>query len=95
MSEFNHESLYEVVVLENGDIALRRIEDKGEEPLVTIHFSPQSNFFLGDARVDVARAMIEAGLDTVSCLEEFIPECNEYVLEEGDVMSEEPDPVVH
>lgn len=60
-------SLYEIVELSNGDVALRRIDsDEGSEPLVCIKFSEESLFFLGEAKLDVARSMIEAGLDNVS-----------------------------
>lgn len=65
-------SLYEIIELPNGEIALARAEDDnpGSEPLVSIKFSEESVHFLGDSRLEVARAMIEAGLDTLSELSE-------------------------
>lgn len=57
--------LFEIVELANGDVALQRAEDKGE-PLLTIHFSEESNFYLQDAKIEVARAMVQAGLEAAS-----------------------------
>lgn len=44
--------------------------DKNEEPLVRVRFSAESNEYLGAARFEVAKAMIEAGLDAVADLED-------------------------
>lgn len=66
-------SLYEIIELPNGEIALTRAEDdapEGSEPLVSIKFSEESIHFLGESRLEIARAMIEAGLDTLSELSE-------------------------
>ncbi|MBB6521572.1 hypothetical protein [Pseudoteredinibacter isoporae] len=57
--------LFEIVELANGDVALQRADDKGE-PLLTIHFSEESNFYLQDAKIEVARAMVQAGLEAAS-----------------------------
>lgn len=57
--------LYEIIELENGEIVLKRADQDREhddEPLVTIRFSEEAMFFLDDAKIDVAKAMIEAGL---------------------------------
>ncbi|SMF31189.1 hypothetical protein SAMN02745866_02047 [Alteromonadaceae bacterium Bs31] len=54
--------LYEIAELDDGEIVLQRADEKGE-PLVRIKFSEESLFFLNDAKYDVAKAMIEAGLD--------------------------------
>lgn len=60
-------SLYEIIELTNGDIVLKRVDAEDEsEPLVAIKFSEESLFFLGEAKLEIAKAMIEAGLDTVS-----------------------------
>jgi hypothetical protein len=63
MSDSNAAFL-EIVELANGDIALRRPDDK-TDPLVSIHFSEESKHFLGDIRQLVAKAMIEAGIQAV------------------------------
>lgn len=70
MSVFEDSAFYEIVELENGDIALLKSSSKDDEPLVRIRFSTESNEYLGSARFEVARAMIEAGLDAVADLEE-------------------------
>lgn len=69
-------SLYEIIELPNGEIALTRAEDDNpdSEPLVSIKFSEESIHFLGESRLEVARAMIEAGLDTLSELSEVATE---------------------
>lgn len=70
MPIFEDSSFYEIVELDNGDIALQRLDDKNEEPLVTVHFSKLSDAYLGAARFEVAKIMIEAGLDAVADLAE-------------------------
>lgn len=62
-------TLYEIVELENGEIALQRVDEAGE-PLVCIRFSEESLYFLNDARFEVAKAMIEAGLDAASDIQD-------------------------
>lgn len=76
MSLNDEASFYEIVELENGDVALRKADDKNRDPLVTIRFSEESAYFLDDARFEVAKIMIEAGLDAVA-------EINDEVGEEG------------
>lgn len=58
-------SFYEIVELPNGDVVLQRAED-ADEPLVAIRFSAESLAFLGESRFEVAKAMIEAGMDAAS-----------------------------
>lgn len=57
-------TLYEVVMLTNGDVVLKRV-DETEEPLIRIRFSDEARFFLDDMQLDVARAMIDAGIEAV------------------------------
>jgi len=66
-------SLYEIIELANGEIVLRRADEEGE-PLVSISFSEEALYFLNDAKFEVAKAMIEAGLDAVSEPEEVAEE---------------------
>jgi hypothetical protein len=61
--------LYEIVMLPDGDFALRRADEE-EEPLIRIHFSEQARMMLQDADLDVAKAMIDAGIDKVEELGE-------------------------
>lgn len=62
-------TLYEIIELPNGDIALQRADEKGE-PLVSIRFSKESLYFLNESRFDIARAMIEAGLEAANTIDE-------------------------
>ncbi len=61
-------SFYEIVELANGDVTLQRSDDEAEQPLVTIRFSDESLAFLGDAKFNVAKAMIEAGMEAAGDL---------------------------
>ncbi len=63
-------SLYEIVELENGEIALQRAGEEDSEPLVSIRFSEESLYYLNSARLVVAKAMIEAGLEVLGDLSE-------------------------
>lgn len=66
-------SLYEIVELPNGEIALQRADEAGvdgAEPLVSIRFSEESLYFLNGAKLDVAKAMIEAGLEAAGDVED-------------------------
>ena len=55
-------SLFEIVVLPNGDVALQRANDK-DEPLIRIAFSIEVQDFLEEAKIDVAKVMIDAGIE--------------------------------
>jgi len=61
-------SLLEVLELSTGDIVLRRSDDSDSPPLVTIRFSEESIHHLGNARFEVAKAMIEAGIEMANDL---------------------------
>lgn len=70
MSERDDTTLYEIVQFDDGDIGLKHADDdKHDEPLVKIRFSEEAKFFLNEmtphADVEVAKAMIEAGLEAV------------------------------
>lgn len=56
-------SFYEIIELTNGDVALARADDENNEPLVTISFSAESLAFLREEKFNVAKAMIEAGME--------------------------------
>ena len=62
-------SLLEIVELANGDIVLQRTEDDGE-PLVVIQFSEESRVYMMDATLEVARAMIQAGVQAAASISE-------------------------
>lgn len=74
MSEFDDTTLYEIVQFDDGDIGLKHAdESETDEPLVIIRFSEQARYFLNEmatnADADVAKAMIEAGLEAVQKLQ--------------------------
>lgn len=62
-------SLLEIVELPNGEIVLQRAEDDGE-PLVEIRFSDEARVYLMDGTLEVARAMIQAGIQEAARLAE-------------------------
>jgi hypothetical protein len=80
-------SFLEIVELANGDIALQRSEEEGE-PLVVIQFSEESRVYLMDATLEVARAMIQAGIQTAAKLAEQV----ELEMEDGE---EQPSRILH
>ncbi len=60
-------SFYEILELSSGEIVLKRSGDEhSREPLVTLKFSEESKAFLGSGRFEVAKAMIEAGMEAAS-----------------------------
>ena len=62
-------SLLEIVDLGDGEIVLQRA-DGDSEPLVTIHFSDESRLYLMDNGLEVAKAMIQAGIQAAATLAE-------------------------
>jgi len=54
--------IIELVQLENGDIVLRH-SDKPDQPLVTISISDQVANLQPEDKLEVANAMVEAGLE--------------------------------
>ena len=59
----------EIVELGDGEVALRRADGEGED-LVTIQFSDEAVAYLRDAHVDIARAMINTGIQIVGKMTE-------------------------
>ena len=57
----------QIVELASGEVVLRRPGGDGE-PLVRIRFSADSREYLSDARLEVAKAMIEAGIQAAAHL---------------------------
>ena len=71
----------EIVELEDGTFALRRMEDEGE-PLVEIHFSPEIENFLGDHKVAIAKAMLGAGVQAAGVISKSIMDAEEQELQD-------------
>ncbi|CAA0088296.1 Uncharacterised protein [Zhongshania aliphaticivorans] len=58
-------SYLELVELANGDIVLQRSEGD-ENPLVTIKFSKETREHITGSVLDVARAMVQAGIEAAA-----------------------------
>ena len=64
-------SEFELIVLENGDVGLQRVGTN--DPLVRVKFSSEVREYLGEQQIEVAKRMIDAGIKTVSELEQTVP----------------------
>ena len=62
-------SILEIVELSDGEIVLQRADDDNG-PLVTIRFSEESRLYLMGNGLEVARAMIQAGIQSAAELAE-------------------------
>lgn len=58
-------TLYEILELPSGEIVLQRAGDDAE-PLIRIRFSDKARAYMLDASLDVAKAMVEAGVKVLS-----------------------------
>ncbi|KXS51689.1 hypothetical protein [Marinobacter persicus] len=56
-------SFFEIVQLANGDYALRRADDDESAPLVRISFSQEARDMMEDRDMNIAKAMIAAGIE--------------------------------
>lgn len=54
---------FELIILENGDIGLQRAGV--DETLVQVKFSPKVKEYLGDQQVEIAKEMIDSGIQAV------------------------------
>jgi hypothetical protein len=80
---------FEIVELSNGDIGLRRADEESEELIVKIHFSKEAKEGLKNNHIEVAHAMIEAGVSKVS-------ELSGLDIEQNDIMTEPENPgIIH
>ena len=62
-------SLLEIVDLGDGEVVLQRVEGDSE-PLVSIQFSDEANAYLIGNNLEVARVMIQAGIEAAAQLAE-------------------------
>ena len=76
-------SLLEIIDLGDGEIVLQRADDDSE-PLVTIRFSDESRVYLMDNGLEVAKAMIQAGIQAAAV-----------IVEQGEAESRDVSPVLH
>ena len=54
---------FELIILENGDIGLQRAGV--DETLVRVKFSSKVKEYLGDQQVEIAKQMIDSGIQAV------------------------------
>ena len=62
-------SLLEIVDRGNGEIVVQRA-DEDSEPLVTIRFSDEARVYMMDNGLEVAKAMIQAGMQAAAVISE-------------------------
>ena len=62
-------SFLEIIDLGDGEIVLQRAEEDSE-PLVTISFSDEARVYLMDNGLEVAKAMIQAGIQAAAAIAE-------------------------
>ncbi|MBL6698736.1 hypothetical protein PQZ11_04895 [Luminiphilus sp.] len=62
-------SLLEIVDLGDGEVVLQRVEDDSE-PLLSIQFSDEANAYLMGNNLEIARVMIQAGIEAAARLSE-------------------------
>jgi len=82
MSEDKNTSFLEIVEVEDGTFALRRMDD--ESPLVIVEFSDEARAYLQDHDASVAKAMINAGVQHVA-----------YLSRQADTEDQAADRVIH
>ena len=58
-------SLLEIVDLGDGEVVLQRADDDSE-PLVSIQFSEEASAYLMDNNLEVAKVMIQAGIQAAA-----------------------------
>ena len=63
-------SLLEIVDLGDGEVVLQRADDDSE-PLVSIQFSEEASAFLMENNLEVARVMIQAGIQAAAKMAEM------------------------
>lgn len=77
-------SLLEIVELPNGDVVLQRADGEGE-PLITLSFSDEAKAYMPNVHVEIAKAMIHAGVQAFS---ELMSQYGEAVFEDEEFVEE-------
>lgn len=62
-------SLLEIIDRGDGEIVVQRADDDSE-PLVTIRFSDEARVYMMDNGLEVAKAMIQAGMQAAAVISE-------------------------
>lgn len=63
-------SLLEIVDLGDGEVVLQRADDDSE-PLVSIQFSEEASAYLMESNLEVAKVMIQAGIQAAAKIAEM------------------------
>ena len=63
-------SLLEIVDLGDGEVVLQRADDDSE-PLVSIQFSEEASAYLRENNLEVAKVMIQAGIQAAAKMAEM------------------------
>ena len=84
---FVSSSFLEIVQLPSGEIVLQRTDQDGE-PLINIRFSDESTAYIGEAKMDIAKVMIQAGIQAVAHMD--LPEDEDAVNISDDVDEDKP-----
>ena len=63
-------SLLEIVDLGDGEVVLQRADDDSE-PLVSIQFSEEASAYLMENKLEVAKVMIQAGIQAAAKMAEM------------------------
>jgi len=61
-------ALLEIVDLGDGEVVLQRADEENSEPLVSIQFSEETVAYLMENNLEVAKAMIQAGIQAAAHL---------------------------
>ncbi len=64
-------SFLEIIELDNGEVVLRRA-DADAEPLVSIRFSDESRHYMMGNSLEVAKIMIQAGIQAAAEIAEQV-----------------------
>lgn len=80
-------SYLELVELPNGDIVLQRSEGD-DKPIVTIRFSNEARDHISGSHLELAKVMIQAGLEAAQLMSDDLP----FDDEEGDEGLDELEP---
>jgi len=62
-------SFLEIIELADGEVVLQRAEDDSE-PMVRIRFSEEARLYMMDNGLEVAKAMIQAGIQAAAAIAE-------------------------
>ena len=66
MSDSRSNLVLEIVELDEGELAIRNPESDSEEPIMSVNFSEELTEKLSETRLEVARAMLTAGIQMIT-----------------------------